>query len=194
MRIFLDVGSHLGETLDEVLDQYHNYDKVYAFEPSQSCFNILIENYKHGNLIINKYGLSNVTGEATLYDTGTAGASIYKDKCDLVHRSCIEKVKLVEASSWILENTSHDDIIYLKLNCEGSECDIIENLIQKGVYDRISHIMIDFDVRKIPSQKHREDYIRNMIYGKTNIHTCDTVMIGKTHRDRIRNWLSVCSQ
>ena len=194
MKIFLDVGVHIGQTLDEVLQSYHKFDKIYAFEPSSLCFKILSEKYKNEKLILNNFGLSNISGEVNLYDTGTAGASIYQDKCDLIDKTHFEKVRLVEASHWIIENTSPTDDIYLKLNCEGSECDIIENLINTGVYDKISHIMIDFDVRKIPSQIHRQGEIMMMVYGKTNIHTCDSVMIGKTHQDRIRNWLSICTR
>jgi FkbM family methyltransferase len=191
MKIFLDVGSHFGDTLDEVIKQEHMFDKIYAFEPSTHCLDKL-QKYKNDIVTINHFGLSNHSGEANLYDTGTGAASIYQDKCDFVDKTVVEKIKLVEASTWITDNLSPQDIIYLKLNCEGSECDIIENLIQNGVYDIIDHIMIDFDVRKIPSQHHRQHEILNLLHGKKNFHLCEQVMIGNTHVQKIRNWLSVC--
>ena len=189
MKIFLDVGSHTGETLDEVVKPYHGFDVIYAFEPSNVCFKLLQEKYPGINLC--NIGLSNASGEIKLYDPGSDGASVYQDKVDL-HNKDFEIIRTVEASEWITNNTSPDDIIYMKLNCEGSECDIIENLIHKCVYDRIAHIMIDFDVRKIPSQRHRENDILRLLMYKKNYHLCNDVMIGISHQDRIRNWLSRC--
>ena len=83
------------------------------------------------------------------------GASIFKDKIFMsgTNSSLTDKVKLVEASEWFSDNINKDDIIFMKLNCEGSECDIIENLLDKNMYDWVDHIFIDFDVLKIPSQK-----------------------------------------
>ena len=126
--------------------------------------------------------------------TGTDGASVYGDKYDLIDKEHIEQIKLIEASQWILENTDITDIIVMKLNCEGSECDIIENLLNKNIYDRIAHIMIDFDVRKIPSQKHREHEILQLLKDKNNYNECSTVMIGRTHQNRIQNWLNSCKK
>jgi FkbM family methyltransferase len=191
MKIFLDVGCHLGETLDEVIKDYHTFDKIVAFEPSTTCFRVIEQKYK--NVILCNFGLSNRTGQCILYDTGGMGASIFPDKNDL-ESNFNEPINIVNASGWISKNTSVDDTIYLKLNCEGSECDIIEDLIRTGVYDRISHIMIDFDVRKIPSQSHRQNQILNLLSGKKNYHVCENVMIGATHQDKIRNWLSVCTR
>jgi hypothetical protein len=43
----------------------------------------------------------------------------------------------------------------MKLNCGGSECDILENLLDSGEYSKITQVMIDFDAREIPSQRDR---------------------------------------
>jgi len=193
MKIFLDVGSHIGQTLEEVVDPYHSFDRIVSFEPSKVCFESLKTTFSNStNIVFNNFGLSNETKICNLYDTGTDGASVYADKIDLRERNNIEQIHLVEAAEWIRNNTEPTDVIYMKLNCEGSECDIIENLLEKGVYDRIAHIMIDFDVRKIPSQHHRQEVILNLLKDKKNFHECSQVMIGNTHQNRIRNWLRVC--
>jgi hypothetical protein len=51
--------------------------------------------------------------------------------------------------------------------------------------------MIDPDVRKIPSQRHRERALRDRLAatGFTNYAMEEDVMIGETHRRRIQNWL-----
>jgi len=53
--------------------------------------------------------------------------------------------------------------------------------------------MVDPDVRKIPSQAHRERELRERLRasGLTNYFMEDEVMVGATHRDRIQNWLRV---
>jgi FkbM family methyltransferase len=193
MKIFLDVGAHIGQTVEEVIRPEHGFDTIHAFEPSSIAFQTLSP-YQSNQVVLHPFGLSNRTGSVVLYDTGTDAASVYQDKVDLIYRNHVETIQLQEASEWIIKHTQPDDIIYMKLNCEGSECDIIENLIQTGVYDRISHIMIDFDVRKIPSQSHRQHEILTMLHGKRNFHISNDVMIGPTHQDRTRNWLSVCSK
>ena len=37
MRIFLDIGAHTGETLNEVLKEKYAFDRVICFEPSNIC-------------------------------------------------------------------------------------------------------------------------------------------------------------
>ncbi len=192
MKIFLDVGCHTGETLDEVIKNFHKFDRIIAFEPSTVCYNHLVAKYANiPNVEILNFGLSNAEKEVELFDTGSDGASVYRDKVD-INPSTVEKIKLVKAGEWILQNTLIEDVIFMKLNCEGSECDIIDDLLENGSYDRVGHLMIDFDVRKIPSQKHRQWETLARIDQKTNFDVCDKVMIGVTHQDRIANWLSIC--
>ena len=51
--------------------------------------------------------------------------------------------------------------------------------------------MLDPDVRKIPSQEHREQELgeRLRAAGLTNYFMERDVMVGETHRERIQNWL-----
>lgn len=190
-KIFLDVGCHFGETLDEVIKPEYNFDRIYAFEPSIDNYTLL-QKYNSDIVSIHNIGLSNISSVVNLYDAGSGGASIYSDKCDLDNPNKIEKITLIEASKWITENIDLNDKIYLKLNCEGSECDIIENLLCNNIYDSMNHIMVDFDVRKIPSQRYRQYEILDKLKDKRNFSICENVMIGNTHQEKIRNWLSKC--
>ncbi len=191
----MDVGSHVGQTLEEVINPTYNFDKIVSFEPSKVCYDFLYKKYSsYPNIILNNFGISNKSTLTNLYSTGTDGASVYEDKYDLIDKNKTEIIMLIEASKWIIENTNEDDTIFMKLNCEGSECDIIENLIEKNIYDRISHVMIDFDVRKIPSQQHRQFQILKMLENKKNFKECSQIMIGPTHQLRIRNWLMSCEK
>ena len=189
--IFLDVGSHIGQTLEEVLKDHYNFDEIHSFEPSSQNYDTLCKNFNKKNIHLHNFGLYNKDTECILYSHHEIGASIFKDKVDLCCRDDQEKINLKNVSEWINNNLDLNDMIFMKINCEGCECDIIENLIEYNVFDKINHIMIDFDVRKIPSQKHREGEILKLIDGKKNIDCCGDVMIGKTHQDRIKAWIMI---
>ena len=79
----------------------------------------------------------------------------------------------------------------MKLNCEGAEADIVEDLLESGELARVRSVMIDPDVRKIPSQAHRERELRERLRasGLTNYTMEDEAMVGETHRARIQHWL-----
>jgi FkbM family methyltransferase len=198
--IFLDVGSHIGQTLEEVEKDYYNFDEIHSFEPTSENYNTLCYNFNKKNIHIHNFGLYSKNTECYIYSAGPGilapaaqggdmGASIFEDKTDLYYRDHKEKIQLKDVSEWIKNNLDLNDMIFMKLNCEGCECEIIDNLVVNNIYDNINHIMIDFDVRKIPSQKHRENEIRKLLTGKKNVDYCDDVMIGDTHHDRIKAWI-----
>ena len=76
MKIFLDVGGHLGETLNEILKKKYYFDKIYCFEPSKKCFQSL-RKFKDSRLKIFNFGLSNKNQNIKLYNPGLVNASIF---------------------------------------------------------------------------------------------------------------------
>ena len=157
MKIFIDVGGHLGETVEAVLDPGYGFEKIYSFEPVSSCAEA-IRAINDRRLVVIEAGLSNSDREAMIFGAGSVGASIYQDHPDA--RGGAERCRFVDATKWFRENLSTGDRVYMKLNCEGSECDILENLLDSGEYSKITHVMIDFDARKIPSQCDRVESLK----------------------------------
>lgn len=188
MKVFLDVGAHEGWSLHAVRDPKYGFDRIYCFEPAASCWPAL-EAVADRRVSICRFGLWNRTAEHALYDPGSRGASMFEDKFRT--RPADETARFVRASDWFRDNLGPDDEIYLKLNCEGAEADIVEDLLDSGQLDRVRSVMIDPDVRKIPSLAHREHELRERLAssGLTNYFMEDEVMVGTTHRDRIQNWL-----
>ena len=161
MKIFLDVGAHAGETAKAVLTSKHHFDKIYCFEPQKKIINELkqIESEK---VIINNYGLFNTNCKKNVYyKDRTDGGSMYRDKFKKILNT--EECDFVSASEWFAENIKDEDDVTLKINCEGAECDIMDDLFSSEEYKKITALIIDFDVRKIKSQKHREQEIREKI-------------------------------
>jgi len=159
MRVMLDVGAHYGETLDVALDPRWGFDKVYSFEPATACQGIL-RRFRDTRLAVLQFGLSNKSTTASLYGAGLLGASVYADKPQY-DEVVPEIVMFVRAADWLAANTAEDDDVFLKLNCEGSECDILEDLLKSPFLERVRSIYVDFDASKIPSQAHRVVMVRD---------------------------------
>jgi FkbM family methyltransferase len=186
MKVFLDVGAHVGQTLRAVLDPGYRFDKVYCFEPSQACLHILT-GFADRRVTILPFGLWKQTSDRKIYDPGSIGASIFDDK---PNTGFSETASFVRASDWFRNNVSPGYAVYLKLNCEGSECDILDDLIDSGEIHKVDYAMIHFDVRKIPSQRHREAEVTNRLR-ELGIRYWEAgdVMKGPSHVARVQNWL-----
>ena len=190
MKVFLDVGAHTGESLNAVRDPKYGFDRIYCFEPAHACWPAL-EAVADPRVGVCRFGLWNRTEERPLYDAGSIGASLFADKFRTERGD--EPARFVRATDWFREHLADADEIFLKLNCEGAEADIVDDLLDSGELARVRSVMVDPDVRKIPSQAHRERELRERLRasGLTNYFMEDEVMVGATHRDRIQNWLRV---
>jgi FkbM family methyltransferase len=188
VKIFLDVGAHEGETLHAVRDPKYDFDRIYCFEPASVCWPAL-EAVRDPRVAVCRFGLWNRTSSHALYDVGTLGASLYADKFPEARPE--ETAQFVRATAWLSDHVGDEDEVYLKLNCEGAECDIVDDLLVSGRFARIRSAMIDPDIRKIPTLAHRERELRERLAaaGLTNYFMEEDVMVGPTHRARIQNWL-----
>ena len=79
-----------------------------------------------------------------------------------------------------------------KLNCEGSEGDILLDLADSGLIHWVTDVMIDFDLFKVKGRRHEPfEVIRRLkSVGFQDYHLALDVMVGSSHQQRIRNWLS----
>lgn len=159
-RIFLDIGAWKGDTAQSVLTSKHQFDKIICFEPQLDlCVNIRAIN--NPKIYVEEFGLWNKTCKVPIFlnaekPRGRAndGATVYEDKFTGLKTSV--DVNMVRASDWFNKNLNSEDYIVMKMNCEGAECDILEDLMNSNEFDKVNALMVDFDVRKVPSQTHRE--------------------------------------
>lgn len=173
-RIFLDVGAHHGQTIEMMLRPRFKVDKIVGFDPSPLCHAILDRKFgEHPKVTIVKTGLWSKTCEMNLHNEGSQGGSVHEDyqtTCNPEPR--VTTCQFVKASDWFRNNVSADDEVFLKLNCEGSECEVIMDLLDSGEYHKVKAVFVDFDVRKSPSQKHKEAELRGQMksHGVDNLH------------------------
>jgi len=191
MKVFLDVGSNRGQTVSAILEPKYEFDRIYCFEPVPELQQVIAKQYRDPRIVINEVGLWNQTCEMPIFSPGSQSGSIFADKVNVdPQHSCI--CKFVQASDWFREHLSDTDEVYVKLNCEGCEVDIIEDLLDSNEYRKITSLGVAFDVKKIPSQRGRERAIKRRLeecgYGN---YVDIELKHGGCLRQKIQTWLSI---
>ncbi len=191
MKVFLDVGAHTGESLRAALLPEFGFDRIVCFEPASACWPAL-QSLTDSRVQIERFGLWDRHCEQAIFQPGSKGAGLWKK--DNGRSDETEACQFRKASEWMRDNIKAGDLVYLKLNCEGAECDILDDLLDSGEFEKVAFVMIDFDVRKIAAKRHREAEIRARLveFPFPRVSSSKEVMRGETHQDRISNWLRVC--
>lgn len=191
--VFLDVGAHEGQTLDEVVFGGYGFDCIYAFEPMPFQFLKLARRPWGGApVLLRNYGLSNRSGELPLYGNNDGmEASVYPDKRD-VDETVVTTCQFVRASEFFADWLTLADTVVVKLNCEGSEVAILNDLAASGEIWKIANVLIDFDIRKVPGLEPEADIVLDRLarIGFDRYVLAEDVMVGATHQARIRRWLA----
>ena len=159
-KIFIDIGASYGQSTKVALHPIYGFDSFLLVEPSPECIKVLTK-FRSKKVKIFQIGLSNRNGDAKFYGSGSLGASIYSDK--KFHEGSTNPIviQLADATDFIIKQTKPDDDLFIKMNCEGGEADILDSLISSKLISRCVSLYIDFDIRKIPSQSSREANIRS---------------------------------
>jgi FkbM family methyltransferase len=198
MKVFLDVGSNTGQTIREIVEPRYGLDRIflkygferiYCFEPVPELQQVIAREYRDPRIVINGVGLWKETCEKPIFSPGLQRGSIFADKVNVdPQHSAI--CKFVRASDWFREHLTETDEVYLKLNCEGSEVDIIEDLLESNEYRKVTSLGVAFDVKKIPSQRAREIEIKRRleVCGYRNYVDIE-IKHGDSLREKIHSWL-----
>jgi len=197
MKIFLDVGSHRGQTLEEVIHDRYHFDVIHCFEPMPAEYEYLLNKFSaHPNakkVSFHNFGLLNKNTTLDLYGSNVdMGSSIFHNKQRMKGGDKATQCQFKSASEFFAENIENNDTVIMKLNVEGSECIIMNDLLDSKECFKLDNVMIDFDVRKIPGQQNHENLLLARFRNEDfqNYCLCEQVMKGSTHQKRIQNWLS----
>ncbi len=200
-RVFLDVGGHIGQTLDEVLKPEYGFDIIHCFEPLPKFVALLNEKYqdaiRSGRLQIHAVGLAAEDGTATLFgDNSGGGASLFSEHASNSEHPGAATIPLMRATRFFESELRCSDIVLMKLNCEGAEGQILCDLAESGEIHKISNVMIDFDLFKVRGRKAEPYAVLEKLkqVGFSRYELCFDVMVGKSHQARIRNWLSIADR
>ena len=143
-RICIDVGGMYGQTVDKWLNE--GADKIITLEPNPKLYESLKRKYSvYEYVTVLPTAMWDKTCTRDFYVSKDEwGSSLHEDKKNLIEPEII-KVKCVRATDFIndIANDTCDDI-FLHLNCEGAEFEIMEDLIKSGAYKKIKKLEIAF--------------------------------------------------
>ncbi len=164
--IFLDVGAHKGETLR--LLKGHTFERIVAFEPSPDCWPALEAEAFMVDAQVIRAGLLGHQGREPLFYSGSAGASIHADKRffpDYIREGAEQPTAcdFLRASAWFQRHVFDPQSALLKLNCEGSEVAILDDLVATGEIDKVASIALDWDCEKIESLRGESSRVRRSL-------------------------------
>lgn len=193
MTVFLDVGAHEGQTLQEAIKGRYAFDRIHAFEPMPRQYATLQRRYGGiDRVTLENIALGDRNGRLALYgDNENMGTSIYETKRD-VDPTVVTEVDVVRASDWFTAHLAPDDQVIMKLNCEGAEVPILLDLCDSGKIHNLSALLIDFDVRKVLNMEDQEQRVLDRLrdVGFDRYVLSENVMQGPTHQVRIAAWLA----
>ncbi len=155
--VVFDVGMNRGYAALK----FANFDSckaVYGFEINEETYDFALENFDLNPKLAHKikpykFGLSNENEDVNIYclpgvdgvtTTELEFTNLQSEWLKGKEQMKIKKAKVKEASAVILDIIKNDNInvrIVLKIDTEGSEHKILDNLINKGVLDKIDLIM-----------------------------------------------------
>ena len=188
--VFVDIGAHNGQTVEEVIKPQYAFDKIIAIEPMPRQNRNLHYFFGHvPTLEIFHCGLSDKTGKTIIYgDNKHLEASIHPTKPN-VNEEIATECDFFEASEFFRKYLSADDVNIVKINCEGAEIAILSNLIDSGEIWKITKAAICWDVSKIPGMEEQEQLMKDRFEEiGFDAWKCPPVT-GETHQDRIAYWL-----
>jgi len=190
VRIFVDVGAHYGETLDVALDPAWGFDRIFLLEPASVCHSLLVR-FRDNRISVQPVALGAARETATLYGAGLLGGSLFPAKRQKAQAQELrtEEIQVVRASEWFRANVPEGVETFMKFNCEGAECDIIDELLSAGLGPRLTSLYIDFDVRKIDHMGYRQtDVERRLRESGVPFVTSDT--LGCVANPAVARWLN----
>ena len=150
--LVFDVGGYKGQGASDLFSMY--LPTIYIFEPRAEYAQAIEKRFKKNNKIKTfNFGLSNKKSEDYIYFNDDGSTLFLKNKQK-------EKVKLESISDFI-KNNNIKKIDLLKLNIEGGEYEVLDDLINSGLLNIITNLQIQFhnffpDAKKKMLDIHKE--------------------------------------
>tara|TARA_R100000008_G_scaffold27421_1_gene15211 strand:+ start:8122 stop:8784 length:663 start_codon:yes stop_codon:yes gene_type:complete len=155
-KVFIDCGANLGQSIELFIETWDNPKdyEIHCFEANQDFekkLNFKRQLYPDFNININipvAVWDKDTEGELNFYGSGEGGAAVDestpKTGSSFIARLRDFKPKSISLANWILNNFSKEDYIVLKLDIEGAEYRIIEDLKNKNVLNYINEFFYEW--------------------------------------------------
>ena len=204
-NILLDCGGYMGQTIDcfkNTTTYKKNSWQIYSFEAIPELYNIIRKKHRDINIInkavwinndilnfykttIKKQYLKKQNDNSFIYGQGS---SLMKSKVTgSLDKDNPLQIKGLHLSKYIKDNFNKQDNIWLKLDVEGAEYEILEDLINSDCIEYIDKLFIEFHYKKINLDKQIHDNLYNKLK-KINTLTIIDEIPGQKTGDWFRNF------
>jgi len=172
--IFIDCGANVGRALKKFLPRYPEH-KFFAFEPNQENLPQLKEltkEYSNREItIIEKAAWTHNDGVhffksehkrwwhpfwPVKFNPNEGSTIVQGKKTGNIDYSTPIPVPSIDFSQWILDSFTPEDNILLKLDIEGAEYELLNQMIKENSINYIKTIFVEFHHRKLASVTKRQ--------------------------------------
>lgn len=153
----MDGGAHQGETIAhfEKSNLYSQHPWMFAFEANP---NLIPDIPKKPNLTVLNKAVWTKDGTVEFYlGENTLSSSLFGDKKPGLSKTPI-KVDSVDFGQWLKKNFSKDDVIFVKLDIEGAEYDVLDKMLKDESITYVDRLYVEFHNEKVgvPEERDRE--------------------------------------
>jgi FkbM family methyltransferase len=156
--IFVDAGAHRGETIAHFekssLYSQHPWE-MFAFEANP---NLIPDIPKKPNLTVLNKAVWTEDGTVEFYlGENTLSSSLLGDKKPGLSKTPI-KIPSVDFGQWLKKNFSKDDVIFVKLDIEGAEYEVLDKMLQDESITYVDRLYVEFHNERVgvPEDRDRE--------------------------------------
>jgi FkbM family methyltransferase len=175
-KIFIDGGARVGESIEIYVK--NNPDligcDIHLFECNPNHLdklNTLQTKYPEYNMEVHQLALWNSEGEQDFYFSidiwGDLGCTLNKDKGEKLDLDNPIKVKSISLSNF-LNQFNDDDYVIVKLDIEGAEWEVVNDLIETNQLSKINELYVEwhdkFFSHDFDSLKQKLKTYPNLIY------------------------------
>ncbi len=150
--VVMDCGGYEGDFAAKIHERYGC--TVVVLEPIREFFEKICERFKDNKKVsVINCAIGPKSGDETFFIKGTMTGKFTEGDAEVVN---------VRSMSFLSPFIRHDRISLLKLNTEGSEFDVLDDIIENQLVTRFDNIQVQFH-KVIPDAEKRRDAIRERL-------------------------------
>jgi len=179
-KVFIDGGAHKGEAIEVLLDKRADLKgcEAHFFEPNPNLIELLegiAQENKNYDIKVYHAALWNEEGDIDFLESiarwNTLASTVVPSMNEIwglkLDRDNPQKVPTVVLSDF-LGQFDDEDYIVLKLDVEGSEYVLVEDLFETGMINKIDELFLEWHDHFFPHLRNKGNELRSRLIG-TNV-------------------------